>query len=139
MFMNGVLGGLVGITAGADQMLPYEAILIGIVAGPIVLGGVYLLDKAKLDDPVGAIPVHLFCGMWGTLAVGIFGGLASGTQLAIQAAVIGIAGIFCCIGAGLIVLIVKAMVGLRVSEAEEAEGLDIAEHGTSAYADISVK
>ena len=139
MFMNGVLGGLVGITAGADQMSPAEAIAIGAIAGPIVLGGVALLDKAKLDDPVGAIPVHLFCGMWGTLAVGIFGGLASGTQIAIQAAVIGVAGIFCCIGAGLIVLLVKALVGLRVSEAEEAEGLDIAEHGTGAYADFSIK
>ena len=139
MFMNGVLGGLVGITAGADQMSPAEAIAIGAIAGPIVLGGVALLDKAKLDDPVGAIPVHLFCGMWGTLAVGIFGGLASGTQIAIQAAVIGVAGIFCCIGAGLIVLLVKALIGLRVSEAEEAEGLDIAEHGTGAYADFSIK
>ena len=139
MFMNGVLGGLVGITAGADQMSPAEAIAIGAIAGPIVLGGVALLDKAKLDDPVGAIPVHLFCGMWGTLAVGIFGGLASGTQIAIQAAVIGVAGIFCCVGAGLIVLLVKALVGLRVSEAEEAEGLDIAAHGTGAYADFSIK
>ena len=139
MFMNGVLGGLVGITAGADQMSPAEAIAIGAIAGPIVLGGVALLDKAKLDDPVGAIPVHLFCGIWGTLAVGIFGGLASGTQIAIQAAVIGLAGIFCCVGAGLIVLLVKALVGLRVSEAEEAEGLDIAEHGTGAYADFSIK
>jgi Amt family ammonium transporter len=139
MFMNGVLGGLVGITAGADQMSPAEAIAIGAIAGPIVLGGVALLDKAKLDDPVGAIPVHLFCGMWGTLAVGIFGGLASETQIAIQAAVIGVAGIFCCVGAGLIVLLVKALVGLRVSEAEEAEGLDIAEHGTGAYADFSIK
>ena len=139
MFMNGVLGGLVGITAGADLMSPAEAIYIGIIAGPIVLGGVALLDKAKLDDPVGAIPVHLFCGMWGTLACGIFGASAAWEQVGIQAAVIGIAGIFCCIGAGLIVLIVKALVGLRVSEAEEAEGLDIAEHGTSAYADFSVK
>ena len=76
--------------------------------------------------------------MWGTLAVGIFGGLSSGTQIA-KAAVIGVAGIFCCIGAGLIVLLVKALVGLRVSEAEEAEGLDIAEHGTGAYADFSIK
>ena len=93
MFMNGVLGGLVGITAGADQMSPAEAIAIGAIAGPIVLGGVALLDKAKLDDPVGAIPVHLFCGIWGTLAVGIFGGLASGTQIAIQAAVLGVAAV----------------------------------------------
>ena len=139
MFMNGVLGGLVGITAGADQMSPAEAIAIGAIAGPIVLGGVALLDKAKLDDPVGAIPVHLFCGIWGTLAVGIFGGLASGTQIAIQAAVLGLVGIFCCVGAIIIVLLVKALVGLRVSEAEEAEGLDIAEHGTGAYADFSIK
>jgi len=139
MFMNGVLGGLVGITAGADLMSPAEAIYIGIIAGPIVLGGVALLDKAKLDDPVGAIPVHLFCGMWGTLACGIFGASAAWEQVGIQAAVIGIAGIFCCIGAAIIVLLVKALVGLRVSEAEEAEGLDIAEHGTSAYADFSVK
>ena len=139
MFMNGVLGGLVGITAGADLMSPAEAIAIGAIAGPIVLGGVALLDKAKLDDPVGAIPVHLFCGMWGTLAVGVFGAEKGLEQLGKQAAVIGLAGIFCCIGAALIVLIVKALVGLRVSEAEEAEGLDIAEHGTSAYADFSVK
>jgi Amt family ammonium transporter len=76
MFMNGVLGGLVGITAGADQMLPTSAILIGLIAGGIVVLSVALLDKCKLDDPVGAIPVHLFCGIWGTLAVGIFGEMA---------------------------------------------------------------
>ena len=139
MFMNGVLGGLVGITAGADLMSPAEAIAIGAIAGPIVLGGVALLDKAKLDDPVGAIPVHLFCGMWGTLAVGVFGAEQGLVQLGKQAAVIGLAGIFCCVGAIIIVLLVKALVGLRVSEAEEAEGLDIAEHGTGAYADFSIK
>ena len=77
--------------------------------------------------------------MWGTLACGIFGASKGLDQLGIQAAVIGIAGLFCCIGAGLIVLLVKALVGLRVSEAEEAQGLDIAEHGTGAYADFSVK
>ena len=73
MFMNGVLGGLVGITAGADQMGVYDAMLIGIIAGPIVVFGVAFLDKCKLDDPVGAIPVHLFCGIWGTLAVWCIG------------------------------------------------------------------
>ncbi|MFL2609446.1 MAG: ammonium transporter, partial [Flavobacteriaceae bacterium] len=76
---------------------------------------------------------------WGTLAVGVFGANQGLEQVGIQAAVIGVAGIFCCIGAAIIVLLVKALVGLRVSEAEEAEGLDIAEHGTSAYADFSVK
>ncbi|RCL68610.1 MAG: ammonium transporter, partial [Cryomorphaceae bacterium] len=77
--------------------------------------------------------------IWGTLAVGVFGANQGLEQVGIQAAVIGVAGIFCCIGAAIIVLLVKALVGLRVSEAEEAEGLDIAEHGTSAYADFSVK
>ena len=139
MFMNGVLGGLVGITAGADLMLPHTAIFIGIISGPIVVYGVAALDKARLDDPVGAIPVHLFCGIWGTLACGVFGSSAGWEQIGIQAAVIGIVGIFCCVGAGLIVLLVKALVGLRVSENEETEGLDIAEHGTGAYANFSIK
>ena len=76
MFMNGVLGGLVGITAGADQMGPTEAIAIGPIGGIIVVLGVALLDKCKLDDPVGAIPVHLFAGIWGTVAVGLFGASA---------------------------------------------------------------
>ena len=137
MFMNGVLGGLVGITAGADQMGVYDAMLIGIIAGPIVVFGVALLDKCKLDDPVGAIPVHLFCGIWGTLAVGLFGALASFEQFMSQLACVGIAGLFCVVMGIIIVQIVKAVAGLRVSEEEEEQGLDIAEHGTGAYADFS--
>ena len=137
MFMNGVLGGLVGITAGADQMGVYDAMLIGIIAGPIVVFGVAFLDKCKLDDPVGAIPVHLFCGIWGTLAVGVFGALASFEQFMIQLACVGIAGLFCVVMGTIIVQIVKAVAGLRVSEEEEEQGLDIAEHGTGAYADFS--
>ena len=139
MFMNGVLGGLVGITAGADQMLPGSAILIGLIAGVIVVLSVALLDKCKLDDPVGAIPVHLFCGIWGTLAVGIFGELAGFDQFMVQLACIGITGLFCVIGATIITLFVKAIAGLRVDEKEEVEGLDIAEHGTSAYGDFSIR
>ena len=133
MFMNGVLGGLVGITAGADQMGPTSAIIIGAVGGIIVVLGVALLDKCKLDDPVGAIPVHLFSGIWGTLAVGIFGSLASFDQFMVQLASVGIVGVFCVIGATLFTLLVKSLVGLRVSEKEESTGLDIAEHGTKAY------
>ncbi len=139
MFMNGVLGGLVGITAGADQMGPTEAIIIGAIGGVIVVLGVALLDKCKLDDPVGAIPVHLFAGIWGTLAVGIFGASASFDQFMVQLASVGIVGAFCVICTLLIALAVKAIMGLRVSDEEEEQGLDIAEHGTGAYADFSMR
>ena len=133
MFMNGILGGLVGITAGADQMGSTEAIAIGAIGGMVVVLGVAIRDKCKLDDPVGAIPVHLFAGIWGTLAVGIFGAKASFDQFMVQLASLGIVGVFCVIGALIIALSVKSIVGLRVSEEEESSGLDIAEHGTKAY------
>jgi len=138
MFMNGVLGGLVGITAGADQMGPTSAILIGAIAGVILVFGISLLDKLKLDDPVGAIPVHLICGIWGTLAVGIFGAMASVEQFINQLIGVGIIGAFSCITAIIIVFIVKATVGLRVSKEEELKGLDISEHSMDAYADFSL-
>ena len=133
MFMNGVLGGLVGITAGADQMGPTSAIIIGAIGGAVVVLGVALLDKCKLDDPVGAIPVHLFAGIWGTLAVGLFGASAGFDQFMVQLASTGIVGVFCVIGAAIIALIVKSIMGLRVSNEEEEIGLDISEHGTKAY------
>src|SRR6056300_758203 len=138
MFMNGVLGGLVGITAGADQMLPTSAIFIGLIAGIIVVLSVALLDKCKLDDPVGAIPVYLFCGIWGTLAVGLFGEMAGFDQFMVQLACVGITGVFCVILGTLITLFVKSIAGLRVDEKEEDQGLDIAEHGTRAYGDFRV-
>ena len=119
MFMNGVLGGLVGITAGADLMLPGSSIAIGIISGPIVFLSSSLLENAELDDPVGAIPVHLFCGIWGTLAVGIFGSMASFDQFMIQLACVGITGIFCIVAGTIIVQLVKAVKGLRVSEDAE--------------------
>jgi len=138
MFMNGVLGGLVGITAGADQMGPTSAILIGAIAGVILVFGISLLDKLKLDDPVGAIPVHLICGIWGTLAVGIFGAMASVEQFINQLIGVGVIGAFSCISAIIIVFIVKATVGIRVSKEEEIKGLDISEHSMDAYADFSL-
>jgi len=136
MFLNGILGGLVGITAGADQMSPTDAILIGGIAGAIIVFAVNLIDKIKLDDPVGAIAVHLVCGIWGTLAVGIFGALASEAQLLSQ--LIGVASYAAiCISSTFIILfILKKTIGIRVSERDELEGLDVHEHGMDAYPDF---
>ncbi len=136
MALNGVLAGLVGITAGADQMAAMSATLIGLIAGAIVVFSVLFFDKVKIDDPVGAISVHLTCGIWGTLAVGIFGGLASGAQIISQ--IIGIVsiGIFTFAFAFILFSVIKAVMGLRVSEDEEFEGLDIGEHGNVAYGDF---
>jgi len=136
MFMNGVLGGLVGITAGADQMGPTDALLIGTIAGIIIVFGVAFVDKIKLDDPVGAIAVHLICGIWGTLAVGIFGAMASFDQFIIQLIGVGIIGAFSSSSAFLILITIKKTLGLRVDKEEELKGLDLAEHGMDAYADF---
>ena len=138
MFMNGVLGGLVGITAGADQMSPTDAIIIGLIAGVIVVLGIALIDKLKLDDPVGAVAVHLICGIWGTLAVGIFGAMAGFDQLLVQLIGVGIVGAFCVATSFIILLIVKATTGLRVDKEEEINGLDLSEHGMEAYADFRI-
>ncbi|GGG50235.1 ammonium transporter [Croceivirga lutea] len=136
MFMNGILGGLVGITAGADQMSPNEAVIIGLIAGVVIVFGVALIDKLKLDDPVGAVAVHLICGIWGTLAVGIFGALASFDQFLVQLAGVGAAATFCTVTAFIILFTIKKIAGIRVSEKEELEGLDLHEHGMEAYADF---
>ena len=137
MFMNGVLGGLVGITAGADQMSPTDSIIIGTIAGIIVVLGIALIEKMKLDDPVGAIAVHLISGIWGTLAVGIFGALAGADQFINQLIGVGVYGAASVVSAFIILIIIKAVVGLRVSEEEEIKGLDLAEHSMEAYADFS--
>ena len=136
MFLNGILGGLVGITAGADQMSPTDAILIGGIAGAIIVFAVSLIDRLKLDDPVGAIAVHLVCGVWGTLAVGIFGELAGGSQFLSQ--LIGVASyaVLCVVSSFIIIYTLKKTVGIRVSEREELEGLDSHEHGMDAYPDF---
>jgi len=136
MFLNGILGGLVAITAGADLINPNESVLVGLIGGIVVVFAVSLLDKLKLDDPVGAIAVHLGCGIWGTLAVGIFGSMASGSQFLTQLTGVGIIGAFCLISAFLILFTIKKTIGLRVSKREEVEGLDNAEHGMSAYPDF---
>jgi Amt family ammonium transporter len=132
MALNGILAGLVGITAGADVINPLAAIGVGLIAGFLVVGSVLLFDKIKIDDPVGAISVHLTCGIWGTLAVGIFSTNPEHTLL-IQAY-----GVLCYAGftvacASILFLGLKATIGLRVSPEEELEGLDLGEHGMHAY------
>ena len=133
MYMNGILGGLVGITAGADQMSPTDAVWIGLIAGIIIVLGVALIDKLKLDDPVGAVAVHLICGIWGTLAVGIFGEIAGLGQFIIQLKSILIIAAFCIVTSFIIFYTIKLTIGLRVDQEEEDKGLDIAEHGIKDY------
>ena len=136
MFLNGILGGLVGITAGADQMSPTDAILIGAIAGVIIVAGVALIDKLRLDDPVGAIAVHLICGIWGTLAVGLFGAMKGVDQFLYQLAGVGAYAVFCIATSFIIIFALKKTMGIRVSKEEELEGLDKHEHGMSAYPDF---
>ncbi len=136
MALNGILAGLVGITAGADQMAMWEAVLIGAIAGVLVYFSVLFFDKIKIDDPVGAISVHLVCGIWGTLVVGIFGDSAGGAQLTSQVIGIVMCGVATVILAAIGFLALKFTIGLRVSEEEEIEGLDLGEHDASAYPDF---
>ncbi|MFY0712336.1 ammonium transporter [Seonamhaeicola sp. NFXS20] len=136
MFLNGILGGLVGITAGADQMGPTDAILIGAIAGVLIVFAVSFIDRLRLDDPVGAIAVHLVCGIWGTLAVGIFGALAGFDQFISQLVGVLSYAAICVPSAFIIFFIMKKTVGIRVSEKEELEGLDGFEHGMDAYSDF---
>ena len=132
MVLNGMLAGLVGITAGADTVSVNAAMLIGLVAGAIVVGAVLLIDRAKIDDPVGAISVHLVCGIWGTLAVGLF---SVNADHSFGAQLIGVLsfGAFVFPAALAIFYCIKATMGLRVSAEEERAGLDVSEHGMQAY------
>lgn len=139
MVLNGILAGLVGITAGADQMGVMDSAIIGFIGGGLVVFGVVFFDKIKIDDPVGAISVHLVGGIWGTLAVGIFGDLAGMNQVISQLIGIGATGIFCFGAAFLIFFTLKKTIGIRVDEKEEIEGLDINEHSMRAYPDFATK
>ncbi|MEZ5142567.1 MAG: ammonium transporter [Acidimicrobiales bacterium] len=150
---NGLLAGLVGITAGCYAVTGWGAVIIGAVAGLIVVFAVFGIDRLRIDDPVGAISVHGICGAWGTLAVGLFsfedklnadGGLVvkqglfyggGADQLVSQ--VIGIVSVFAyvLVAAGILFGILKATIGLRVSPQEEIEGLDVHEHGAPGYAE----
>ncbi len=142
MMANGILAGLVGITAGADMVNNLMALLVGLIAGIVVALSVSLLDAIKIDDPVGAISVHGTCGILGTLWVGLAatdGGLffGGGGELLI-AQVIGILGVAAWVAVSSAILfgILKGVGQLRVSEEEEFEGLDVHEHGVAGYPEL---
>ena len=135
MILNGSLAGLVGITAGADVIDPATSILVGLISGLLVVSSVLYLDSRKIDDPVGAISVHLICGIWGTLAVGIFS-----TDHSISVQLLGVLsyGVFCLVSSVLIFNLIDKLLGLRVDEQEEIIGLDISEHEMEAYAGFQI-
>ena len=135
MILNGSLAGLVGITAGADVIDPATSILVGLISGLLVVSSVLYLDSRKIDDPVGAISVHLICGLWGTLAVGIFS-----TDHSISIQLLGVLsyGVFCLASSVLIFNLIDRLLGLRVDEQEEIVGLDISEHEMEAYAGFQI-
>lgn len=143
---NGALAGLVAITTGCDEVDPVGAAIIGIVAGVLCVFSVEFFDNvAKIDDPVGAVSVHCANGAWGTLAVGLFatdGGLFYGggfARLGVQALGLVCVAAWVLVSMTIIFTIIKKTVGLRVTEQEEIDGLDIHEHGlTSAYAGFAI-
>lgn len=160
MGLNGALAGLVGITAPCASVSTGSAALIGLIAGVIVVYSCLLFERTfKIDDPVGAISVHGICGIWGTLAVGLFGqrsidiqywseetaikdGLFYGggfEQLAIQALGAGAVLLFVFGAMSIVFMIIRATVGLRVSDKEQREGLDLGEHGNIAYGDFTLE
>lgn len=132
MILNGTLAGLVGITAGADVVTVGASIIIGLVSGVVVVFSVSFFDKIKIDDPVGALSVHLVCGIWGTLAVGIFS-TNPDHKLWVQFVGVVAYGIACFASAFALFFALKGTLGVRVTEQEEIEGLDMHEHGVSAY------
>jgi Amt family ammonium transporter len=150
MSLNGALAGLVAITAGCNFVSPASSIIIGLIAGVVVVFSVQLFDFIfKIDDPVGAISVHGVCGSLGTLLVGVFGdarfggvnGLLNGggfKPLGIQA--LGVASVMAWVfvTTGILFFIIKKTVGLRVSRDEELKGLDIEEHGMESYAGFQI-
>ena len=135
MILNGSLAGLVGITAGADVIDPLASILVGLISGFLVVISVLYLDSRKVDDPVGAISVHLICGLWGTLAVGIF---SADHSISIQLLGVLSYGVFCIASSMLIFYLIDKFLGIRVNEQEEIVGLDISEHDMEAYAGFQI-
>ena len=150
MAMNGALAGLVAITAGCAYVEPWAAIAIGAIGGILVVSAVVVLDKLHIDDPVGAVPVHCVNGIWGTLAIGIFGQKALGlandgliygggfAQLGIQALGTFTTVAFILLAMGTVFKALDMTIGLRVSREEELKGLDIGEHGMESYSGFQI-
>ena len=148
MVGNGVLGGLVGITAGCGAFNTFGSLITGAVAGALVVYSVLYIEKKGIDDPVGAVSVHGTCGIWGVLAIGLFSryddaflgrddaGLFYGgglDQLSVQAVMVVIIVAWTAITAGIAFSIIKKTTGLRVAPEEEIAGLDVSEHGSAGY------
>mgnify|MGYP001575542958 CR=1 FL=1 len=146
MALNGILAGLVAITASCNWVTPGASFIIGLVGGVLVVYAVLFFDKIKVDDPVGALSVHLVNGVWGTLCVGLFaadiGGVKGlfygGGTAQLISQIIGIVsvGVFVVVVSLISWLVIKAIMGLRVEKDEERQGLDIGEHGMEAYPDF---
>jgi Amt family ammonium transporter len=156
MVLNGCLAGLVAVTAPCAFVSIPAGAIIGLVGGILVVLSVLMFDKLKLDDPVGALSVHLVNGIWGTLALGLFyhgkaqfgdaaiattvaaldTGLTRGAQFAVQLKGVLYVGVFTFVASLIVWYIIKAIMGVRVSKEEEIEGLDIGEHGNEAYPDF---
>jgi Amt family ammonium transporter len=165
VIINGILGGCVGITASCRFVSIGSAALIGLIAGILVIIAVDSLDRLRIDDPVGAISVHLVCGVWGTAAVGLFsvgpqlkgssnfvpylqgpsqgllvgGGLGGLNQLLVQLLGIAAVGLFAILTNWLVWSLIQALFGLRVSREAELKGLDLSEHGMQAYSGFVMK
>jgi Amt family ammonium transporter len=143
--LNGALAGLVGITAPCALVSPGASFFIGGIAGVLVIYGIGWLDKLRIDDPVGAVPVHFLCGIWGTLAVGLWGQASLGSpadglfygggfgQLGIQA--LGVVACVAFVGVAMYIVfkVIDSVIGLRVDHMTELRGLDIDEHGLESY------
>lgn len=139
MTLNGALAGLVAITAGCANVMPGSAIVIGLIAGVVVVFSVLFFDKIRIDDPVGAISVHGVCGAWGTLAAGLFN-IGGPTMKIVGVQLLGICADFLWVFPTTFIMfkIIDKTIGLRVSEEEEINGLDVTEHGGVAYPDFEV-
>jgi Amt family ammonium transporter len=133
--LNGILGGLVGITAGCDCFSDWMAIVVGVVAAVLVIAATLALDKIQIDDPVGAFPVHGVCGMWGCLAIGILPNTHLGTDTTFGIQLTGTLAICAWSFVTMLILfsILKGVGYLRSTPEEEKQGLDISEHGMQAY------
>ena len=133
MILNGALGGLVSVTAGANLFDIYTPVLIGAIGGGLVVFSVFMFDRLRIDDPVGALSVHLVCGIWGTIAVGIFASNGQDITFFGQLKGIVVIGVFAFVSSYIVLYIINKVLPLRVKKDQEVQGLDVEECGLEAY------